>query len=205
MIRLVASIYLLWAIGCGDSAKKSKTIIGEEDASTTIATIDSITKTETEISTTAVPEGIAVGNYNGDDKPFYAYVSSVDVKNETTKISFGNDINVPLIIPKTLGATISKLSLDGFDRDLLFVTAKIKDPNFNKYFLFVLRNNQWKQVVNGFAIHQSNLDEVSEPLRINPTNPDELERNYSVFNLDSSSPTGYTWLLLNESVAIENR
>ena len=43
------------------------------------------------------------------------------------------------MMPKSYGGTVSSINLDGFDSDLLLLTAKLKDPNFNKYFLFVLR------------------------------------------------------------------
>ena len=59
--------------------------------------------------------------------------------------------------------------------------------------------------MNGFAIHVTNLPSIDQPLKLNPNNPNEINRYYSVFNLDSSSPLGYTWLLLEENVAIENR
>ena len=103
-----------------------------------------------------------------------------------------------------MGGTVSSVSLEGFDRDLLLVTSKLKDPNFNKYFIFVLRNNAWKPVVNGFAIHKSNLNQISQPLQINPDRPKEILRYYSVFDLDKTSPLGYTWRLLRESVTILN-
>ena len=141
----------------------------------------------------------------GDSKSFYAEVSRIDTKNETTYISFENNIILTLAVPKSYGGTVSSIALDGFDRDLLLLTAKLKDPNFNKYYLFVNRDRIWKPVMNGFAIHKNNLTNNVEPFKINPNNPNEILRRYSVFNLDGSSALGYTWLLLEESVPIENR
>ena len=84
------------------------------------------------------------------------------------------------------------------------VNAKLKDTNFNKYFLYVLRENQWKPLVNGFAIHKSNMNDTLVPAKINPENPRELLRYYSGFEMDPLSEKKYVWVLLRESVPVEN-
>jgi hypothetical protein len=200
MIRLFLSIPLLWALNCGSPSVK-RTVI--EDQEPTITVTDTIELPV--IAEPILPLGATQGNFNGDQKAFYAYVSQVDLQNEITYISFENDAYQQIKVPKSYGGTLSSFVLEGFDRDLLLLTAKLKDPNFNKYFLYVLRDNQWKPVMDGFAIHLSNMENIRNPIRINPTTPLELVRNYSVFSLDASDPLGYTWLLLEESVPIENR
>ncbi len=201
MIRTLIVVQLLWVIGCGTQDSKPKTIIIEENQSTTSS--DSITYTE--IIEPLIPEGAVSANFNGDQDSSYVYISRIDSINEMTYISFENDNYKELAVPKIQGGSISPFSMDGFDRDLLLLTAKLKDPNFNKYYLFVLRDNQLKPVMNGFAIHKSNLTDSLKPFQLNPMNPDEILRHYSVFNLDEESDLGYTWLLLEESVDIENR
>lgn len=200
MIRLFVSMSLLWALSCGVPGSV-RTVIEDEEP----AIIETETSEVPVIIEPILPKGAIQGNYNGDQKPFYAFVSQVDLQNEITYISFENDAFQQIKIPKSYGGTLSSFILEGFDRDLLLLTAKLKDPNFNKYFLYVLRNGQWKSVMNGFAIHLTNMKNIQEPIRINPNTPNELVRNYSVFSLDASDPLGYTWLLLEESVSIENR
>ena len=204
MIRFLVSFHLVLFLGCGDGVNKTKTVvIDSEPVDTT--TISIKPDPEPVIIAPIIPMGAVTGNFNGDSIPFYANVARVDIANETTYVSFENKSLPQISIPKTFGGSVSKMNLDGFDRDVLLVTAKLKDPNFLKHFLYVLRNNQWKPVMNGFAIHVTNLPSIDQPLKLNPNNPNEINRYYSVFNLDSSSPLGYTWLLLEENVAIENR
>jgi len=198
MKEFLVFLFFILLIGCGTPTKKPRNVIGNEPTNTT-KTIISPTVIEP-----SIPKGAVVGNYNGDFNTFYATISSIDVRSETTVISFEKNKYPFLKIPKTVGGTISTLVLDGFDRDLLLVTAKLKDPNFNKYYLYVLRNNQWKPVINGFAIHKSNKPDTLVPLKINPNNPKEIVRYYSVFDLDATSELGYTWRLLQEIVPIEN-
>ncbi len=189
-------------LACGTPTKKTKNIIGPNPKETN----NSIPKppisenTTPKVIASTLPNGAVIGNYNGDLKPFYAKVDRVDIKNEITYISFEDNRFPQLLIPKTYGGTVSPLILDGFDRDLLLLTAKLKDENFNKYFLYVLRENQWKPVMNGFAIHKSHKPENLQVIRVNPENPNELLRYYSVFDIDKKSETGYKWLLLEESV-----
>lgn len=203
MIRYLVSIHLFLIVGCGAPNNNTKFIIGEEEPNTTSST--PIIITEPEIVEPLIPEGAAVGDFRGDSKSFYAEVSRVDTKNEITYISFENNILPTLAIPKSFGGTVSSIAIDGFNSELLLLTAKLKDPNFNKYYLFVHKNNNWLPVMNGFAIHKNNLTNNLEPFIINPNNPNEFLRRYSVFNLDASSALGYSWLLLEESVPIENR
>jgi len=203
MIRFLVSLHLLLFLGCADSVKESNTIVEEPEPESTPIILETITSKPVKIIP-VIPDGAVFGNYNGDSIPFYARVRFVDNKNQITYIAFENDFLPQILIPKSNGGEISKVSLNGFDRDLLLVTAKLKDPNFKKYFLYVLRDNIWKPVMNGFAIHLTNLAEVDQPFKLNPNNPNELLRYYSVFNLDASNPLGYTWLLLEESVPIEN-
>lgn len=200
MIRLFVAIPLLWTLNCGAPGPERIII---EDKGPTITVKD--TSDLPVIIEPVLPKGATHGNYNGDHNPFYAYVSQVDLQNEITYISFENDAYPQIKVPKSYGGTLSSYALQGFDRDLLLLSAKLKDPNFNKYFLYVLRDKQWKSVMNGFAIHLTNMKNIQEPIRINPNTPLELVRNYSVFSLDGSDPLGYTWLLLEESVPIENK
>lgn len=210
MIRCVGLLSLLVCYGCGAPTKSSESIIGgeKEPAKTEVATSSNPIKTHSDTSsgtTLMLPEGAVLGRYIYNTEPFYALVSEVNTATETTSISFENNRCPPLHISKTYGGSISTLALEGFDSELLLVTAKLKDPNFNKYFLYVFRNNEWKPVVNGFAIHKTNLQEVDELIAINPDNSNEILRNYSVFDIDETSELGYTWRLLQESVLIENR
>ena len=205
MIKFLVPIPLLWFLGCGSPPKTVTT--KDESNSTTVISDEALETSDPDIKIITEmppPTGAVLGNYNGDAIPFYAEISKVDTKNQTTYVSFNNDNCPQIVIPETVGGSVSNLCLEGFDRDLLLVTANLKDPNFNKYFLYVLRNNQWKLVVNGFAIHKSNLDQISQPLQIDPDKPKEIFRYYSIFDLDKESPLGYTWRLLNESIAIDN-
>lgn len=208
MIRCLSILFLVLLYSCGIPSKSSGPIIGDEkepvatEVSNTSHPTTTIAPSE---SIKILPEGAILGNYKGDSHSFYALVSRVDTKQEMTSISFENNTCPQLKIPKTYGGTVSKLTLEGFDRELLLVTANLKDPNFNKYFLYVFRNNQWKPVVNGFAVHKSNLPEIEQLIAINPKNPNEILRNYSVFDIDETSELGYTWRLLQESIPIENR
>jgi hypothetical protein len=204
MTKFLVTITWLWFLGC-DSPTNTITAKDNLDVTTSIenslVTSDSVVKI---INENPPPPGAVFGNYNGDEIPFYARVLKEDTKNHKTYISFKSKNCPQIVIPETTGGSISSVCLEGFDRDLLLVTAKLKDPSFNKYFLYVLRNNEWKQVVNPFAIHKSNLTVNLQPLQINPDEQSEILRNYSVFDLDETSPHGYTWRLLNESVVIDN-
>ncbi len=204
MIKIFLFTTVLYSMSCGTPSKTPNNVIGDDKSNTTTPK-DINTSPDLVIVEPKIPEGAVAGNFNGDFKTFYAQISHIDRRNEKTHISFEGKKYPDLIIKKTVGGTLSTLILDGFDRDLLLVTSKIKDPNFNKYYLYILRNNKWKPVVNGFAIHKSNLSEVDTPIKIDPNNPNNILRYYSVFNLEKNSPTGYSWLLQNESIPIDNR
>ena len=199
LLLLLGFIFFLKA--CGTPAPKSKNVIGPNDTetqstTTTIPKIDPIKN---------APKGAVFGNYNGSNKPFYGHIRAVDKRNGNMVIAFDQKSLPPITIDNAYGGSLSSLKLQGFDRDLLLVTTKLKDPNFNKYFVYVLRNNLWKEVVSGFAVHQSHFGQVPEPISNDPGNRNNLKRYYSVFDLDATSATGYTWRLLSESVPIENR
>lgn len=198
LILLLGFVFFLK--GCGTTAPKSENVIGTPDPETQQTT--TIPKTE---PVKNVPNGAVFGNYNGDNKAFYGHVRAVDKRKGTMVVAFEQRSLPPIIINKAYGGTLSSLNLQGFDRDLLLVTTKLKDPSFNKYYVYVLRNNQWKEVVNGFAVHQSHFNQVITPISNDPGNSNNLNRFYSVFDLDATSATGYTWRLLSESVPIENR
>jgi hypothetical protein len=205
MTKFLVTITLLWFLGCDSPTN----IVTAKDNlnETTIFSEDSLVASDSVIKIIAEnppPPGAVFGNYNGDAFPFYARVLKEDTKNHKTYIAF-NTKNCPqIVIPETVGGSLSSICLEGFDRDLLLFTAKLKDTSFNKYFLYILRNQEWKQVVNPFAIHKSNLTENLQPLQINPDETSKVLRNYSVFDLDETSPHGYTWRLLTESVVIDN-
>ena len=191
---------IIFLKACGAPAPKTKNVIGSVDTDTaTTSTIPKIDPIKN------APKGAVFGNYNGDSNSFYGHVRAVDKRNETMVIAFEKRSLPPIIINNAFGGTLAAIKLQGFDRDLLLVKTKLKDPNFNKYYVYVLRNNQWKKVVNGFAIHQSHFDQVTDPIMVDPYNSDNLQRYYSVFDLDQTSASGYTWRLLSESVPIENR
>lgn len=194
MIKIQFSLILFLAFGCGPPSQKPKSIIGD----------DPIEKNVPEIRAPVLPEGAVTADFNGNFQPFYAFIKKVDLKTKTTFIGFEDEKQPQLIIPESLGAVLSPLKLEGFDREILMVNAKLKDTNFNKYFLFVLRENQWKPVVNGFAIHKSNMNDTLMPAKINPENAKELLRYYSGFEMDALSEKKYGWVLLLESVPIEN-
>lgn len=191
---------LILVICCGTPVKKPETLIGPAINHTNNATRTPLIQDSLKNITPSTPNSAVMGNYNGDLIPFYADITKVDMKKGGTYISFQDTTLQQLLIPKTYGGTISSLVLDGFDRDLLLVTAKLKDKNFNKYFLYVLRDAQWKAVINGFAIHKSNNPETLQVIKVNSEKPKELLRHYSVFDIDENSDTGYQWLLKEESV-----
>ena len=150
-----------------------------------------------------IPESAVTADFGGGPDVFYAYIKRIDPENAVTYIGFEKDRFPEVKIPKTYGAVLSSLHFEGYDGDLLLVTAKLKDTNFNKYFLYILRDSLWKPMTNGFAIHKSHLSDTLVPISPNPNKPNELLRYYSVFDLDNSNGAGYTWRLLRESVPIE--
>ena len=200
MRLLVLLGFILFLKACGLPAPKNKNVIGPKD----IETQNTITIPKTDPVKSA-PKDAVFGNYNGGNNSFYGHIRTVDKRNGIMVIAFEQK-SLPLItINNVYGRSLSSLKLQGFDRDLLLVTSKLKDPSFNKYFVYMLRNNQWKQVVNGFAVHQSHFSQLTQPILNDPGNSNNLKRYYSVFDLDATSATGDTWRLLSENIPIENR
>ena len=199
---LLAVFILTVAFRCAPP-KNTKPIIGEEIP---VAVDTAQTAEQVIITPPPLPPGAISANFLTDTTPFYARVKSVDKKRGRTTINFEKSTIPEIVIPEeTYGASLSSLRFDVFDRDLLLVNATLKDPKFNKYYAYILKNNQWKQVVNAFAIHKENKPDTLQPIKMNPLNDREMIRYYSVFNIDETSETGYTWLLLSETVPIENK
>ena len=192
MKQLGAFLILILISSCGSPVKKQNNIIGDEIPS----------ENESIIKKPVRPEGAISANFNGDSLPFYSYVKNVDTIKGITTIGFENDKFSTISIPKSYGAVLDTLKMKGMDRDILLATVKLKDTSFNKYFLYKLQNNQWKPVVNGFAIHKSNRPDTLRPIRIDTKDSTKVIRYYSVFDLDKSSENGYTWKLLKETIPI---
>ena len=194
MKHLILFSVLFSIISCGSPAKKQQNIIETDTPNSKKL------KTEKPL----IPKGAISGKFNGDNAAFYSYVKNVDLNKGVTTIAFENDAFPEIFIPKSYGATLDTLKLKGISQDILFATVKLKDTNFNKYFLYRLKNNQWKPVVNGFAIHKSHRPDTLRPIRIDPQDSTKVIRYYSVFDLDSSSESSYMWKLLQETIPIEN-
>ena len=182
------------AVGCGSPVEKQKNIISDENSE----------EKEISIEEPAIPPGAITANFNGDNVPFYGYVKNIDSEKAITTIAFENDQFSTISIPKSYGAVLDTLKMKGMDRDILLATVKLKDTNFNKYYTYRLRNNEWKPLVNGFAIHKSNRPDTLRTISIDPKDSTKVIRYYSVFDLDKGSETGYTWRLLQETIPIEN-
>lgn len=142
-------------------------------------------------------------DFNGDRVKFYAHISSVDIVSETTTIHFENENCNPLVVYNAMGGSLSSLSLPGSDRDFLLFSATINENEFTRYFLFVLRNNQWKQVLHPFAIHKSNQAEIESLIGVDPTDSTKILHYYSVFDLEESQTSLNPWKLKQESVSIQ--
>lgn len=200
-MKYLVSLYVFGLLfGCGSNPKETppKEII--KDPTPVVEVIE-----EPIIEEPVVPPGAVEANYIKGDVPFYAHVKYVDKKNGKTIIAFENKKLPPITISETYGATLSSLRFDEFDRDLLLITTKLKDPIFNKYFLYLYKDGQWKKVVNGFSLHKSHVTDSLVPIRVDPENPNHLFRYYSVFDLDETSELGYTWRLLSESIPIQHK
>ncbi len=155
-------------------------------------------------NTIEIPEGAVTADFMGNQNSFYAYVGNIDRNKEVTSIFFENE-NIPQIdIPESLGATLKNLKFKNFDRDLLLVNAKLKDTSFNEYYLFIWQDSLWKQVVNRFDIHKSNMSDTLVPIQLNPKDSTQFLRYYSVFDLDRASGKRFQWKLLRESVEIKD-
>ncbi|MDT0555253.1 hypothetical protein [Patiriisocius hiemis] len=192
---------LFFFLKCGSkTTNTSKDIINSAD--TEVTETNSNTNDVIISEETTLPPGAVIGNYINKETSFYAFVKKINKNKGITSIHFENNYTPPILIKETYGATIETLRFPEFESDLLLVTAKLKDPIFNKYFLYQFKNGKWVLVVNGFAIHEDNINEVSTPIEVDPNNPNNMLRFYSVFDLDKTSDKGYTWRLLQESVPI---
>ncbi|HAV53642.1 MAG TPA: hypothetical protein DCX41_01740 [Aequorivita sp.] len=80
----------------------------------------------------------------------------------------------------------------------------MKDTNFNEYYVFVWKDSLWKQPVNRFDIHKSNMTDTLAPIMNDPKDSTRLVRYYSVFDMDRKSEKKYTWKLMSESISIED-
>lgn len=204
-MQVAALVTISLVLSCVSPPKsKNKTIISPPVEDTTVPVI--IPKEDVPIiKEPKLPKGAVIASFLSNKKPFFANVDKVDKRKGKTTIAFENGNAPKIVIPDTYGATLSTLRFDEFDRDLLLVKAKLKDPIFTKHYVYVLRNNQWKLVVNGFSIHKDNNPESLKPIVVDPENTKNMKRYYSVFDLDETSSRGYTWRLLTESVPILNR
>ena len=201
LVTSLSTICILLACG---TPPQNKTIIGpsaEEDTSVVNIPSEDLPV----IEEPKLPAGAVVANFKAGQVPFYAVVDHIDKRRGKTRITFGDKEVPKIVIPDAYGAALETLRFDEFDRDLLLVKSKLKDPVFTKYYLYIFKNNQWKLVVNGFSIHEYNNPESLKPIAVDPANPNNMKRYYSVFDLDNTSSLGYTWRLLSESVPIVNK
>jgi len=150
-----------------------------------------------------LPEGAIVADFLGNRDTLYAFIKEVDLTTQTTRIGFENKKLPEISIPESIGADLNILKLKNFHNDILLVNAKLKDTNFNEYYLFVWNDTVWKQPVNRFNIHKSNMTDTLIPIRNNPKDSTQLLRYYSVFDMDRASEKKYSWKLMQESVSIE--
>ena len=199
-MRSIFVLMLSWLfMCCGTSTQKSNTVVIGKDTASVI-----VDPPHEAIIAPTIPPDAVTANYRKNAKAFYGYVKDVYMPGALTTIAFEDNAAPELLLENSLGAEISYLRFPQFESDLLLVNTVIKDPNFNKYYLYVLRDNQWKQVVNGWAIHKDNRPDTLQPITIDEDDPGKMFRYYSVFDLDKDSELGYTWRLLNESISIEN-
>jgi hypothetical protein len=201
MRSFFAPMLMFLLVSCGTPPQKSNTVVIGKDTTTVIEE----TPPKEVIIEPVIPADAVTANYRKNTKEFYGFIKDVNVPRAVTTISFEDNAAPDLRINDSYGATISFLRFPEFDSDLLLVNSIIKDPNFNKYYLYVLSGDRWLQVVNGWAIHKDNKPDTLQPIAVDETNPSKMFRYYSVFDLDKNSELGYTWRLLNESIPIENR
>lgn len=150
-----------------------------------------------------LPKGALKADFFGTQDSIYAYVKHIDTVNETTRVQFEQKKLPEIIIPESIGAELQVIKLKNFKKDVLLVNAKLKDTNFNEYYLFVWNDSIWTQPVNRFAIHKSNMMDTLVPIINNQKDSTQLLRYYSVFNMDRKSEKKYSWKLMQESVPIE--
>ena len=197
MRLILGTLGIFFLINCGTPAPKpeNEMIIKKDSVTEHLPPVE-------EIPLTSIPENAVIANYKSGTPPFYAYVKDVNFVRATTTISFEDDLAPPLVIDKSFGAQIEYLRFPEFQSDLLLVASIIKDPNFNKYYLYELQGEQWKAVVNGWAIHKDNRPDTLQPISVSTEKPNHMHRYYSVFDLDKESELGYTWRLLEETIPV---
>ncbi len=202
-MKFLLLIPLFYIAACGSgSEKKNTVVIGDPNPTREPISEAIITAPEDVVAT---PIGAINGNFKTGNTPFYVYVKNVNKRKGITTIAFEDNHAPSLILNETYGATITTLRFDEFDRDLLLVNTKIKDPQFHKYHLYILKNGQWLPVVKPFTIHESHKEAQKNPIFVDPQNPNNMFRYYSVFDIDDTNDQDYGWRLHNESVAIKNR
>ncbi|MCZ4319670.1 hypothetical protein O4H26_11760 [Aequorivita viscosa] len=186
---------LVFIFGCNQlhHKKEIKTVVEIEEPSLTI------------IAKPKIPEGALKADFLGNSDSLYAYIKNIDTTNEVTHIGFEEKKLPEIAIPESIGAELKILKLKNFQNDVLLVNAKLKDTNFNEYYLFVYNNSNWKQPVNRFAIHKSNMADSLIPITNNPKDSTQLVRYYSVFNMDRKSEKKFTWKLMQESIPITDK
>lgn len=167
----------------------------------TIEEPDSINEAEEIIK---IPEGALTARFIEAEDSLFAYIKEIDPATETTWIAFENAQLPEITIPESMGAHLGVLKLKNFQNDVLLVNAKLKDTNFNEYYLYVWKDSLWKQPVNRFDIHKSNMSDTLIPIKNNPKDSTQLLRYYSVFDLDKTNGKKYTWRLMQESIPIED-
>lgn len=199
---LLVSVLLVTVTGCGTVPKKGPTVIENDPISDLPKEIN---ETNPTIVMSEIPEGAISGIFNSDAEPFYAAVDSVDTENQTTTISFENEAMNGITLPEAIGASLSSVRFEGFDRDILMINSIYKDPIFRKYYLYILKNDQWHPVVDGFILHVDNISNDMIPIQPDPRNSNRMVRSYSVFDMDPDSETKYNWILKEETAEIMNR
>lgn len=203
-MKLLLLIPLFYFVACGSGAEnKNRVIIGKPDVSS--EPISETNNTAPVVETPIIPAGAVTANYKVDKTAFYGFVSHTDKNKGITTIAFQNNNAPNLILNQTYGATLSSLRFDEFDSDLLLVNTKIDDPQFHKYHLYILKNGQWLPVVKPFAIHESHKEAQKNPIFIDPKNPNNMFRYYSVFDIDDTNDQDYGWRLHNESIPVLNK
>lgn len=196
MIRQSLFLLYFFILGCGGTEYQKPNEV------TVVDTLQVQHSIDLEINEPTTPTGAITANFNEEAIPFYAYIEETDTTEAITQIAFQKTEIPNITIPDSYGASLSYLRFPEFDQDLLLVTAKIKDTSFNKYYLYQYQNNGWQLVVNRFAIHKNHVADTLTPIQVDPKNPKNMLRYYSVFDLDRESELGYTWRLLQESIPI---
>lgn len=202
-MKIFLFISLFYFVACGSGLEKTNTVvIGKPEVSSEPLSETNTTPTE-EVAT--IPNGAVTANFIIDQTAFYGFVYNVNKSKGVTTIAFENNSAPTIVLNEVYGATLKMLRFKEFDCDLLLVDTKLKDPQFHKYHLYILKNNQWLPVVKPFAIHESHKEAQLNPIKVDPDNPNKMFRYYSVFDIDDTDDQDYGWRLHDESVAILNR